>query len=86
MSIVGIIAVALFSSISITGISLHKHCQRALIVPISFPDVIWTLTPTVTAALVNAVSALRIAEKPTLTHKTFSINNNAELHFYLLVL
>jgi hypothetical protein len=43
------------------------------------------MTPTVTAALVNAVSTLRRVKKPVLTNKTFSINNNAELDFCLLV-
>jgi hypothetical protein len=43
------------------------------------------LTPTVTAAFVDAVSAIWRIKKPTLTHKTFSTNNNAELHFCLLV-
>jgi len=43
--------------------------QEALIIPVSFPDVIWTLAPTVTVAFVNAVSTLGIAERFTLTHK-----------------
>jgi hypothetical protein len=58
----------------------------ALIIPVSSPQVIGTLTPTVTAAFVDAVSTLWRFKKPTLTHKSFSINNNAELDFCLLVL
>jgi hypothetical protein len=41
------------------------------------------LTPTVTAALVNAVSTLWQIKKPALTHKLFSINNNNKLGFLL---
>jgi hypothetical protein len=49
--------------------------KGALIIPVSFPDVIGTLTPTVTAAFVDAVSTLWRVKNPTLTHKLFSINN-----------
>jgi hypothetical protein len=45
--------------------------QGALIISVSFPDVIGTLAPTVTATLVNAVSTLRQVKKPTLAHKAF---------------
>jgi len=59
--------------------------QGALIISVSFPDIKRALTPTVTAAFVDAVSALWQIKKPTLTHKTFTINNNAGLDFCLLV-
>jgi hypothetical protein len=39
------------------------------------------LTPTVTATLVNAIPAFRIAKNPTLTHKPFSINNKCKAGF-----
>lgn len=56
-------------------VSISQTIQGALVLSVSFPDVVWTLAPTVTAAFVNAVSALGQVKKPTLTHKTFSINN-----------
>jgi hypothetical protein len=43
--------------------------QGELIIPVSFPDVVGTFIPTVTIALINTVSAFRIAKNPTLTHK-----------------
>jgi hypothetical protein len=43
--------------------------QEELYFPVSFPDVVWTSIPTVTVALINTVSAFRIAKNPTLTHK-----------------
>jgi hypothetical protein len=43
--------------------------QEELQFPVSFPDVVWTSIPTVTVALINTVSAFRIAKNPTLTHK-----------------
>ena len=43
--------------------------QEELIIPVSFPDIIGTFTPTVTIALINTVPAFRIAKNPTLTHK-----------------
>jgi hypothetical protein len=43
--------------------------QEALIIHVFFPDVIGTLAPTVTVALVNTVSTLRIVERFTFTHK-----------------
>jgi hypothetical protein len=46
--------------------------QEPLVIPISFPDVIGALAPTVTVALVNTVSTLRIAERFTLTHKEYA--------------
>jgi len=48
---------------------------RLLVVAVPFPDVVRALSPTVTAALVNAVSALGQVKKPTLAHKSFSIND-----------
>jgi hypothetical protein len=51
--------------------------QGALSLPVSFPNVIRTLTPTVTAALVNALSALRQIKKPKLTHEAFAIRKYA---------
>jgi hypothetical protein len=41
------------------------------------------LTPTVTATFVDTVSALRVTERFTLTHKTFSINNKYKPGFLL---
>jgi hypothetical protein len=55
--------------------------QEPLVILISFPDVIGALAPTVTVALVNTVSTLRIAERSTLTHKAFSIITDAKLDF-----
>jgi hypothetical protein len=43
--------------------------QEELIIPVSFPDVVGTLVPTVTVTLINTFSAFRIAKNPTLTHK-----------------
>jgi hypothetical protein len=43
--------------------------QEELIIPVSFPDVVGAFIPTVTIALINTFSALRIAKNPTLTHK-----------------
>jgi len=43
--------------------------QEELIIPVSFPDIVGTFTPTATIALINTVSAFRIAKNPTLTHK-----------------
>ena len=60
--------------------------QEPLIFPVSFPDVIGALIPTVSVALVNAVSTLRIAERSTLTHKAVSIITNAKLDFCLSIL
>ena len=61
--------------------------QKALVIPISFPDVIGTLPPTVRTTLVNAIPAFRIAEKSTLTHETFAIDNRCRagfLPFYIM--
>jgi hypothetical protein len=55
--------------------------QGALIIPVSFPDVIGTLTPTVTAAFVDAASTLWQVKNPTLTHKTFAMNNKCKAGF-----
>jgi hypothetical protein len=60
--------------------------QEPLVIPVSFPDVIGALAPTVTVALVNTVSTLRIAERFTLTHKAFSIITDAKLDFCLSIL
>jgi len=54
---------------------------EALVISVSFPDVIGALAPAVTVALVNTVSTLRIAERFTLTHKTFAINNRGKAGF-----
>jgi len=43
--------------------------QEKLTIPVSFPDIVGTFTPTVTIALVNTVSAFRIAKNSALTHK-----------------
>ena len=59
---------------------------QELIFPVSFPDVIGALIPAVSVAFVNAVSALRIAEWSTLTHKAVSIITNAKLDFCLSIL
>jgi hypothetical protein len=45
------------------------------------------LTPTVTTALIDAVSTFGQVKKPTLTHKTFAINNRCIagfLPFYVI--
>jgi hypothetical protein len=55
--------------------------QEALIIPVSFPDVKGALTPTVTAAFIDTVSALWQVKKSTLTHKAFSINNRCRAGF-----
>jgi hypothetical protein len=60
--------------------------QEALIVPVSFPDVVGTLTPTVRTTLVHAIPAFRIAEISRLTHKAFSIITDAKLDFCLSIL
>ena len=49
--------------------------EEALVLLVFFPDVIGALIPTVTAAFVDAFSALRQIKKPALTHKSFAINN-----------
>ncbi|HLE75793.1 MAG TPA: hypothetical protein VI864_07115, partial [Candidatus Bathyarchaeia archaeon] len=41
------------------------------------------MTPTVTAAFVDAASTLWRVKNPTLTHKLFSINNKYKLGFLL---
>jgi hypothetical protein len=46
-----------------------------LLKSVSFPDIKRALIPAVAAAFVNAVSALGQVKKPTLAHKSFSINN-----------
>ena len=43
--------------------------QEELIIPVSFPDVVGTFIPTVTIALIDTVSAFRIAKNSTLTYK-----------------
>lgn len=43
--------------------------QEILTIPVSFPDVVGTFTPTVTVALINTVSAVRIAKNSALTHE-----------------
>jgi hypothetical protein len=55
--------------------------QEALIVPVSFPDIIGALTPTVRTTLVHAIPAFRIAEISRLTHKAVSINNRCRAGF-----
>jgi hypothetical protein len=40
----------------------------------SSPNIIRTLTPTVSACLVNAVPTLRITKRSTLTHKTLAVH------------
>jgi hypothetical protein len=52
-----------------------------LLESVSFPDIKRALTPTVTAALVDAVSAFWRIKNPTLTHKPFSINDKSRLGF-----
>ena len=60
--------------------------QEALIIPISFPDIIRALTPTVTVALVDAASTFWQVKKPTLTHDAFAINKYVQrLDFSLLI-
>jgi len=59
--------------------------QVALVIPVSFPDVIRTFTPTVRTTLIDAIPAFRIAKNPPLTHKNFAINNYMELDFCLLL-
>jgi hypothetical protein len=48
--------------------------QEGLVVSISFPDVKGALTPTVAAAFIDAVSALRKAEKSASNHKSIAIS------------
>ncbi len=55
--------------------SLHKHSKKQLVISVSFPDVEGALTPTVTAAFIDAVCALWQVKESALTHKTFAINN-----------
>jgi len=43
--------------------------QEELIIPVSFPDVVGTLVPTITVSFIDAISTFRIAKNPTLTHK-----------------
>jgi hypothetical protein len=52
-----------------------------LLIFLSSPDVVGALIPTVAVTLVNAVSTLRIAKSPTLTHKAFAINNRCRVGF-----
>ncbi|MCJ7632506.1 hypothetical protein MUP77_08970 [Candidatus Bathyarchaeota archaeon] len=59
----------------------HTFPAEALVIPVSFPDVIGALTPTVTAAFIDAGSALWQVKKSTLTHKTFAINNRCRAGF-----
>jgi hypothetical protein len=63
--------------------STSQTFQGALLLPVSSPDVVGTLTPTVTAALVDAVSTLWRVKKPTLTHRPFSINSKYKPGFLL---
>jgi hypothetical protein len=53
----------------------------ALVIPGSFPDIKRALPPTVTTALIDTVSALGQVKKPTLTHKTFAVNNRCKAGF-----
>jgi hypothetical protein len=59
--------------------------QGVSVIPISFPDVIGTLTPTVGTTFVHAIPTFRIAKITTLTHKTFANIIDAELDFCLPV-
>jgi hypothetical protein len=73
-----------------TSLSLFHSINSppvALVIPVSFPDVKGALTPTVTTAFIDAVSTLGQVKKPTLTHKTFAINNRCRagfLPFYVI--
>ena len=51
-----------------------RTSRGALIFPVSFPDVKGALTPTVTAAFVDAAPTLWRVKISALTHKTFSID------------
>ena len=67
-----------------TSLSLFHSINSpavALVIPVSFPDVKGALTPTVTTAFIDAVSTLGQVKKPTLTHKTFAINNRCRAEF-----
>jgi hypothetical protein len=75
----------LFTSLSL----FHSINSPAitLVIPVSFPDVKGALTPTVTTAFIEAVSTLGQVKNPTLTHKTFAINNRCRagfLPFYVI--
>jgi len=60
--------------------SFHKHDKEELI-PVSFPDVKGTLTPTVTAAFVDAAPTIWRIKISTFTHKTFSKDNRCNAGF-----
>ncbi len=57
--------------------------QEELVIPVSFPDVNGALAPTIRTALVNAISAFRIAEITSFTHKAFPQMIDAALDFPL---
>lgn len=48
----------------------HFNKPSRVVLPFPFPDVKGALAPTVTAAFVHAISAFRIAEPTSFTHKT----------------
>ena len=60
--------------------------RGALIIPVSFPDVKGALTPTVTAAFVDAAPTLWRVKISALTHKPSPQITDAELDFYLSIL
>jgi hypothetical protein len=58
--------------ISVFLLSTSQTFQEALVILVSFPDVIGTFAPTVRTTLVHAIPAFRIAKNPTLTHKEYA--------------
>jgi len=46
--------------------------QVALVIPVSFPDVVGTFAPTVRITFVDAISAFRIAKNPAFAHKEYA--------------
>jgi hypothetical protein len=52
--------------------ALQTAARMIRSISFSSPDIVRILAPTVTVALVNTVSTLRIAERFTLTHKEYA--------------
>jgi len=47
-----------------------RNDQKRELLPVSpLPDIVGTLVPTITVSFIDAISTLRIAKNPTLTHK-----------------
>lgn len=62
-------------TLSLSHFFTSQTFQEALVISVSFPDVVGTFAPTIRTTLVHAIPAFRIAKNPALPHNAFAISN-----------